>query len=1358
MKRLFTSLLLMMVVSLCWSQEIITFSSDQGLSNTRIRSIYEDSHKNIWITTSNGLNRWDGVRMNVYHHDDKDGTSLGNNTPTEIIEYEEGKIIVGTVYGLQMYDYSTDDFTLIPIIRQTGDTISARITSLSRLNDGSVNVCTAGMGNFIVGSKGKICARQTNDFTPDGCSVSKMLVDRNHRMWILTTDKGVYTKDKGDFCKVDGTDGAIAICEGMNGVYIANRKGELLSCFAGKVQKTALINLKGMSQPVLTNIRSDQKGNILICTDGDGLLIFNEQSEAVRRSEVKSSDFDLASSNVKDAMIDHEGNLWIGVYWKGVIVQKARRSVFNYIGHRSVYRNSIGTNCVTAISVARDGWLWVATDHCGLYRINPDGTQSNHYDPEKIAGLPSTITAIYEDNDGKVWLGSSIGSLAYAIPQEDGNIRVISIGQEVLKIKNIYSIVEDNQGTLWIGTMGNGLYGYDLKSQNLQHFTARIDGKEQYPYSILNNIWISSLVADDNYLYIGTPDGLEIFQIQHGRLKKTCREYTGQIVSTIKIHKSSNTLWIGTSLGLIRARFIDGKVKEQKRYDESHGLPNNMVNSIEIASSEDPGSYHLWVSTDNGMCQLNSSDDNTISHYYFADGLQGNEFSTNASTVLNDNLYFGGINGITYFNPSSVHTRWNEGELENELRIVNFFVRGEAVKGGDKSGSYTMFHGWISEANRIDLCSKDNSFYLDLATMSLLGGHIQYQYKVNNGEWTNVAEGQNRVSFSHLDQGTYHLSFRIRPDDSESADVQNSESTEVLSLTVVIHSPWYESWWAWLLYLLVAAGAILFVFRQYKERNTARRILETHRQSEMLNEIRTKFFMDISHEIRTPMTLIMAPLQKLHTLINSEENGVEKDKIPLYEKNLNLIHQNADRIMTLVNQLMDVRKIEKGQFPLNYDKVELVSFIRNLYNFFSENARSRNIDFNFKHECESLSACVDPQNLDKILMNLLSNAFKFTPEGGKITIHLDTGIMTSSTDSASEEPCFVISVTDNGIGIPDEQKKHVFERFFSSSSGTGIGLNLSYMLAQLHEGTLAVSDNPEGAGTQFTLTMPQALYILESSESPDQQMTESPGFNVGNATEILIVEDDEHIRQYIRDELIVKHSNILQFSNGQEAWNYMVQNPEKVALVISDIMMPLMNGTVLCKKIKQNFNTNHIPVILLTAKVSEQEQIEGLNAGADEYVTKPFSMDVLSSRIANLLSSRKALQSKYKNMAKEETAIDDVELVSPDEQLMQRVMKTINENMDNPNLSVEFIADKVGVSRVHFHRKIKELTNQTPRDFVKGIRLRQAAKLLQEKRLDITAVSEAVGFKTISSFSTAFKQAYGVSPNNWLAAKTKNEK
>ncbi len=1349
MKRFFASLLLVMVVFWCRSQEVITFSSDQGLSNTRIRSIYEDSHKNIWITTSNGLNRWDGVRMNVYRHDDKDGLSLGNNTSTEVMEYEKGKIIVGTVYGLQMYDYSTDDFTLIPIVRQTGDTISARITSLSRLSDGSIDVCTAGMGNFVIDSKtddnGKICARQTSDFVPSECTARKMLMDSNHRLWILTMDKGVYTKDKGDFCKVEGTEGAIAICEGTKGVYIANNKGELLACSGSRGQNVIAVSTDRRGQPVLTNIRSDQRGNILICTDGEGLLIYNEETGAVMRSEVKSNDFDLASSNVKDAMVDHEGNLWIGEYWKGVIVQKSRRSLFGYIGHRSVYKNSIGTNCVTAISVARDGWLWVATDHCGLYHISPDGTQSHHYASEKTPGMPSTITAIYEDNDRRVWLGSSISSLAYAVTQADGSLKVTSSGNEVLGIKNIYSIVEDNQGTLWIGTMGNGLYGYDLKSQNLKHFTARIDRKEKYPYSILNNIWISSLVANDNYLYIGTSDGLEIFQIQHGLLKNICREYPGRIVSTVKIHKASDTLWIGTSLGLIRARFCNGKIEELERFDESHGLPNNMVNSIEIASSENPDSYDLWVSTDNGICQLNSQS-GIASHYFFADGLQGNEFSSNASTVLGDNLYFGGINGITYFNPSSVHTTCNEGNRGNELRIVNFFMRGEAVKGGDKSGSYTMFDGWISEVERIDLCHKDNSFYFDLATMSLSGGHIQYRYKVNNGEWTNVAEGQNRVSFSHLDPGTYNLAFEL---------VGGVGEPEVLSLTVVIHSPWYESWWAWLLYLLFAAGAILFVFKQYKEKITARRILEAHRQSEMLNEIRTKFFMDISHEIRTPMTLIMAPLQKLRTLINSEENGVEKDKIPLYEKNLSIIHQNADRIMTLVNQLMDVRKIEKGQFPLNYDKVELVGFVRNLYNLFSENARSRNIDFQFQHECESLSVCADPQNLDKILMNLLSNAFKFTPEGGKITIHLNTGIMASNADSVSEEPCFVVSVTDNGIGIPNEQKKHVFERFFSSSNGTGIGLNLSYMLAKLHEGMLAVSDNPEGAGSQFTLTMPQALYILEGSESTDEQISETSRANARSATEMLIVEDDEHIRQYIRDELIEKYGNILQFSNGQEAWNYVVQNPEKVALVITDIMMPLMNGTTLCKKLKQNFNTNHIPVILLTAKVSDQEQIEGLNAGADEYVTKPFSMDVLSSRIANLLSSRKVLQSKYRNMAKEEATIDDVELVSPDEQLMQRVMKTINENIDNPNLNVEFIADKVGVSRVHFHRKIKELTNQTPRDFVKGIRLRQAAKMLQEKRLDITAVSEAVGFKTISSFSTAFKQAYGMSPNNWLATREK---
>ena len=771
-----------------------------------------------------------------------------------------------------------------------------------------------------------------------------------------------------------------------------------------------------------------------------------------------------------------------------------------------------------------------------------------------------------------------------------------------------------------------------------------------------------------------------------------------------------------------------------------------MVNAIEIVGSNHGEGYLLWISTDNGLTLFNPSD-KTFMSFFAEDGLQGNEFSRGVSLHVNNMLYFGGINGVTLLDPATFY-QTNDNSRSDTIRITDFYVNGKAVHSGDRSGRYTIFNGWVSEVEDINLCCDDNTFSIELSTMSMQARHIIYEYQINNGEWTSVGVNNSMITFNGMAPGVYDINIR--------AHSYNQTSPE-RHLHIVIHQPWYNSLWAWLIYFMVIAVLSYFVWRQIKEHRIAKRIFERHHQSQMLNDMRMQFFMNISHEIRTPMTLIMAPLERLKKMDTDEE----------HVRNYSLIGQNANRILQLINQLMDVRKIEKGQFHLNYSRVELVAFITNLYELFSETASSKNIDFRFIHEnIEKLNVCIDKSNFDKILMNLLSNAFKFTPDGGKITISLEENLQETNI-----EPQFIIKVTDNGIGIPDEKKEHIFDRFYqvdsnkssnsATAGGTGIGLNLASLLTKLHEGTLSVSDNPETKGSQFTLIMPQANYLIEDDE--ESQINEETDLITAGQAEsesviddkkkstILIVDDESAIREYISEEISQKMPKytIEQFSNGKTAWEYLQGHSSHVALVISDIMMPEMDGNQLCRNLKQSFLTNHIPIILLTAKVTEQEKIEGLDIGADAYITKPFSTDLVITTVNNLINNRRRLRSKYENMLQEEQKIDRIELTSPDEQLMQRVMKIINENLRNPELNVEFIAREVGLSRVHFHRKLKELTNETPRDFIRGLRLRQAARLLAEKNLDISHVADACGFRSISTFSTTFKSVYGVSPKDY---------
>ena len=617
-----------------------------------------------------------------------------------------------------------------------------------------------------------------------------------------------------------------------------------------------------------------------------------------------------------------------------------------------------------------------------------------------------------------------------------------------------------------------------------------------------------------------------------------------------------------------------------------------------------------------------------------------------------------------------------------------------------------------------------------------------------------VGDGQNRISFINMEPGTYHI--RIKAD-------AYGKMSDVKEVKVIIHPAWYLSGVAICVYVVLLIVASYIVYLQIKDKLETKRMLEKHRQAEELNEARIQFFMNISHEIRTPMTLILGPLMKLMKM--------DTDKI--HQRNYSLIYQNSQRILRLINQLMDARKIEKGQFSLKYHKVELVGFINNLYELFETTANNRHITFRFIHEMDKLEVCIDPQNFDKVVMNLLSNAFKFTSDGGEITIELQ-----DVEGQQTQERDFVLMVTDSGVGISNVDKKRIFERFYSGNGGdyvgTGIGLNLTKLLVELHEGEIKVEDNPAGKGSRFVVRMPQTLQMLEgivddslpeasySLPPKPEHVVETGESLVSEKTtqkklyNVMIVEDEAAIRRYLRNELSIK-CNVIETANGQEAWDYIIQNPERVDLVVSDVMMPVMDGITLCQKIKTNFNTNHISVVLLSAKNDDADKLKGLNMGADAYMTKPFNIDVLCQTVNNLLESRHRLQGKLAVTSSQEENMEKIELTSPDERLMERLMKVINENISNPDLNVEFISDKVGISRVHLHRRLKEMTSLTPRDFIRNIRLSQAAKLLSDKHLDITDVSVATGFKSVSTFSTCFKTYYGMTPTEYMRKNTKSK-
>ena len=605
--------------------------------------------------------------------------------------------------------------------------------------------------------------------------------------------------------------------------------------------------------------------------------------------------------------------------------------------------------------------------------------------------------------------------------------------------------------------------------------------------------------------------------------------------------------------------------------------------------------------------------------------------------------------------------------------------------------------------------------------------------------------GVNEITFSHMQPGNYDFCVVAE---------QNGIDTPERCFTVVIHAPWYRTPLAYIVYLLVIA-AVLWRYLRFRRRKEQDRLrLQEHIHAEEMADAKLKFFMNISHEIRTPMTLIVAPLLSL----------IKQDDDPHRRSIYETIRRNAERILGLINQMMDLRKIDKGQMQMHMCETELISFIGDIHMLFDQQAKAKNIRFTYEHDTQMLPVWIDRQNFDKVIVNLLSNAFKFTPTGGQIAMSV-----------THDDRQVHIAIKDTGEGIPEDKLDRIFDRFYQTPSmandrktGTGIGLDLTRSLVELHHGTIVAHNNKDGAGCEFVVTIPLGNQHLKPEEIItekqdvshavsliDEEVVSHPDVvgelpKVGRRQRIVIVEDDTEIRDYLAAELSSDY-DVSMADNGRAGLSEVLKlMPD---LVISDIMMPEMDGNELCSKIKGNPATNHIPVILLTAKSRDEDQLEGLEMGADAYVMKPFNLDILRRTIVNLIHTHQMLRLKYGRNDQLEEQVDQVKMKSPDDQLLDRVMKVINKNISNSDLSVDGIAEEVGISRVHLHRKMKELTGQTPHDFIRNIRLKQAAKLLSSQNMNITEVMYACGFNNAASFSTIFKKFYGMSPREYMNAK-----
>ena len=1341
------------------------YSTDKELSNSLINAVYQDRKGFIWIATENGLNKFDGTRFSIYRHNATDSTSLKNNYVRTLFEDSRGNFWIGCINGLQRYDRATDNFHELFISRKDGRK-NPHITSIIERRNGDLWIATSGQGAISLKKNSNPASFHIETELTDRIGSNYLNVifeDSRQNLWIATEEKGLYryspeSKELKSYkapYHIAGDD-VSAICEDAHG-----------QIFVGTLTK-GLFRLssrqEGNFEPVLyqnrmnLNIRTliiDTRGKLIIGTDGEGVKEYQPQQDIIVDSEINAGPFDFSKSKVHSLIEDKDHNLWLGIFQKGLILVPGISNKFDYYGYKSIHNNTIGSSCVMAIHTDEQATIWIGTDNDGLYAINDQGKQLRHYTHQagNPQSVPGTILCLYEDSNQELWLGSYFDGLARINKQTGTCQDVTSLLQGNLNAgkPKVSCIIEDKNKNLWVGTYGSGLYKINLPTQHVTYYESTRNENDDWSINRLPNDWISYLLEDkEGMIWIGTYKGLAVLNPQTDNFinyKKQNNLLPGYVVYSL-LESSNGEIWAGTSEGLV---CLNKDRLTPVLFTTADGLPSDIICGL----AEDE-KKNIWISTHQGISKLNPPEKKFI-NYYAGDGLQGNEFTRTA--VFKDKrgkIFFGGTNGVTAFYPQDI----TEIKKEMNVLITGFHVANRPVKKGDKSGNNVITDTAVMDTEQFTLAYNENTFSIDFSVLEFSNpDRISYQYKIKElgDEWISTQPGTNRVTYSSLKPGKYTFSVQAR---------DHNNFSNIRTVTIAITPPWYQTWWAKVIWGCLGALLIYALTMYILSRIRHRQEVMRQKHMEQINEAKLQFFINISHEIRTPMTLIISPLEKLL--------AEHSEKQPVYL----MIYRNAQRILRLINQLMDIRKLDKGQMHLKFRETDIVGFINDLMQTFNYQAQKKNITFTFEKELEgadSLKVWIDLNNFDKVLMNVLSNAFKYTHEGGNIEVSLKTGHNDAYRGALKDY--FEIDITDNGIGIDKNKIEQIFERFYQidndmtqSNFGTGIGLHLSRSLVELHHGIIKAENREDGQGTRFVIRLPLGSNHLKAEELENPEETGSeptisqlPKDSIYETEEenktneyrkpkaktryrVLIVEDDEEIRRYIRSELD-SDFRIYECTNGREGLETILK--EKPDLVISDVMMPEMDGITLCRKIKQNININHIPIILLTAKSKAEDQIEGLEIGADAYIVKPFNTELLRTTISNLIANRERLRGKLVGEQQVEEKITKIEMKSNDEILMSKVMKTINDHLADPTLNVEMLAANVGMSRVHMHRKLKELTNQSARDFIRSIRLKQAANLLREKNLSVSEVAYATGFSNLSHFSNTFRDFYGISPSEY---------
>lgn len=1346
----------------------------QGLSHNQINTIFRDSKGFMWFGTMSGLNRYDGYTFTVFRHNLSDSSTLADDFIIRTLEGPDNTIWVENRNGLNIFDPLTEKFT-----RNASAVLGRYALPPAKV----INILRDSRGHFwfIMEATGlykydPITHKTSRLYQATGAGATQvtpvsLAEDTRGDLWVVFND--------GHIEKIDGRNGTVVFktealaqamkYERLNYSLFIDAENELWlyvpNSMHGVFQFSPASGILQhnkeesgafrLNNNLVMGLLQDNKGNIWVCTDHGGINVLNKKNHTTRYLMTNDDDpKSLSQNSTTTAYKDKAGILWVGTYKQGVNYYRERTVSFPLFTHQPSDPQSLPYNDVNKFIEDVSGNLWIGTNGGGLiyYDRNRKTFRQFLHNPRDANSISNNvIVSLCIDHQQRLWIGTYFGGLDCYDGKKFTHYRHTD-NPNSLSDNRVWEIFEDSRKELWIGTLNGGLERFDRQKNIFHHYTFG------QPGSISAN-YIAALVEDKSgRLWIGTANGVDVL-LRRSNLPDSFVHYfnapgdasslSNNNVITILRDKKEN-IWVGTRDGL---NLFDHRKNAFQVFRREDGLPDNTVQTM---LEDDEGA--LWISTPNGIAHITLQYDEAKNRYTLQshrydelDGLQGTAFNENAAyKTSKGELIFGGANGFNIFHPAAIVPDKQSSPMAfTDLRIFN-----KSIGIGEKLDGRVVLSQSIAQTENITLRYNENVLSIEFAALSFSNAEKnKYAYKLDgfNEDWT-TTDGRMRVAtYTNLDPGDYV--FRVKS--ATNNDVWNKEE---LSLHIKILPPFWKTPWAYVLYALALGGILWFSRHMILQRARIRFQMEQQRKEAQrmheLDMMKIRFFTNVSHEFRTPLSLILTPVEKM--IQQSEDEGQQKQ--------YRLIHRNARRLLNLVNQLLDFRKMEVQELRLNTAKGDIIKFTKDITYSFTDIADKKNIRFNFYTIPDSLITSFDHDKLERILFNLVSNAFKFTPEHGSVTVALH------SEEKEPGKPWLAIQVKDTGIGIPKEKQEQIFERFFQHdipgsivNQGSGIGLSITKEFVKLHNGYITVDSEPE-KGSCFTVWLPVQiidasvpLAISTEPEIPDGLMGNSitqpedwqPGPLAANGYDgrkkmLLLVEDNEDFRFYLKDNLR-QHFTILEAADGKEGWQKALgHHPD---LVVSDISMPQMNGIDLCQKIKKDQRTSHIPVILLTALTGEEQQLKGLETGANDYLTKPFNFEILLSRIRNLLSQQAIARKTFEKRIEVRPA--DVQTTSPDEQFLHQVMDIIEKNMSNPDFSVEEMSKGVFMSRVALYKKILALTGKTPIEFIRSVRLKRAAQLLEKSEMTVAEIAYEVGFNNPKYFSKYFKMEFHVLPSQW---------